>query len=72
MLLASDIHPPRHTCMSRRPPLNSDGREMVLSGRWGELAALGKAKSDPTHPPRHQPTVPSQLLCLSRFLCCSA
>lgn len=44
--------------MSRRPPLNNDGREMVASGLWGELAALKKAKSDPTHPPRHQSTSP--------------
>lgn len=49
---------PRLTCMSRRPPWNNDGREMVASGLWGELAALGKAKSDPTHPPRHQSTNP--------------
>lgn len=68
MSLASALHPPRQTCMSRRPPSNNDGREMVASGRWGELAAPGKAKSDPTHPPRHQPSTLSQLLCLSRFL----
>lgn len=64
--------PPRQTCISRRPPLNSKGREMVASGCWGELAALGKAKSYPTHPPRHQSTALSQLLWLSRLLWHSA